>query len=117
MMETDESEPRMYGFFVLYFLHEQGDLSGYKLAKIIKERTKGYFSSTPGNIYPVLQSLEKKGLVQSSKPIGKRKKILYKITPKGMTALRDLAKIYKERFEKITSFFDKVVKNSLPRFS
>lgn len=108
-MPLKESEHRMYAFFVLYFLYEQGELSGYELAKTIKERTRGYFSSTFGNIYPVLKDLGKGGLVESSDPVGKRKKILYRITSKGRTALVDLAKTYKDRFEKITSFFEKVI--------
>lgn len=103
---------RLYAFFVLYLLHERGELSGYELAKAIKERTKGYFSATPGNIYPVLRDLEEKGLVESSKPVGKRRKILYRITSKGRTALPDMAITYKERFERITSFFDKVIKDT-----
>ena len=104
-----ESEHRMYAFFVLYFLHEQGELSGYSLAKTIKERTRGYFSSTFGNIYPVLKNLEEKGLVEPGTPIGKRKKILYKITPDGKITLVELAKTFKDRFERITLFFDKVI--------
>ncbi len=108
-MALKESEHRMYSFFVLYFLHEKGELSGYELAKTINERTRGYFSSTFGNIYPVLKNLEEKRLVEPSATIGKRKKILYKITPEGKITLVDLAKTYKDRFEKITSFFEKVI--------
>jgi len=103
-----ESEVRMYGFFVLYFLGEAGELSGYELAKTIKDRTRGYFSSTAGNIYPVLRDLEQNGLVKSGNPVGKRRKTLYRITARGRKSLLDLAKTYKERFERITSFFDKV---------
>ena len=55
----------MYAFFVLYFLKEQKELSGYGLSKMIKERTRGYFSSTAGNVYPVLEDLENQGRARS----------------------------------------------------
>lgn len=113
-MESESKEPkyRMYSFFVLYFLSEQGELSGYDLANTIKSRTHGYFSSTFGNIYPTLKNLEKNELIRSKVSIGKRKKILYAITPKGKTALVELARRYKERFEKITYFFDKILQDA-----
>ena len=108
-----ESGVRMYGFFVLYFLHEKGQLSGYELAKTIRDRTRGYFSSTPGNIYPVLRELEETGFVKPGMALGKRGKTPYRITPSGRKSLVNLAKTYKERFERITSFFDKVIRETL----
>jgi DNA-binding PadR family transcriptional regulator len=107
---------QLYAFFVLYVLRQQGELSGYRIAKIITEITEGHFSPTPGNIYPVLGSLERRGYVKAKKSeaAGKesgsrRRKILIKITPAGEAALFDFAKRGKERFEKITFFFDKVI--------
>ena len=32
---------KLYAFFVLYVLHQQGELSGYRIAKIITEITEG----------------------------------------------------------------------------
>jgi DNA-binding PadR family transcriptional regulator len=93
---------KLYAFFVLYVLNEQGELSGYRIAKIITEITEGYFSPTPGNIYPVL----------GTEPGGRRRKILIEITPAGEAALLDFAKRNKERFEKITFFFDKVIEGA-----
>lgn len=108
-----ESEPRLYAFFVLYFLYEKGELSGYEIAKTIKERTRGYFSSTPGNIYPVLKELEEKSFVESRNPSGIRKKICYRITEEGRKSLVEMAGRYKERFERIISFFDNVINKSV----
>lgn len=110
---SKDSQPRLYAFFVLYFLYEQGELSGYEIARTIKQRTRGYFSSTPGNIYPVLKNLEENGLIESKKPLGTRNKILYGITPQGRKVLVEMAATYKERFERITSFFDKVINDTL----
>jgi len=109
---------KLYAFFVLYVLRVQGELSGYRIAKIITEITEGYFSPTPGNIYPVLGSLEQSGFVKAKKSKapgtepGSRRKILIEITPAGEAALLDFAKRNKERFEKITFFFDKVIEGA-----
>jgi DNA-binding PadR family transcriptional regulator len=110
---------KLYAFFVLYVLHQQGELSGYRIAKIITEITEGYFSPSPGNIYPVLGSLEQRGFVKAKKskaartePGGRRRKSLIEITPAGEAALFDFAKRGKERFGKITFFFDKVVEGA-----
>jgi len=110
---------QLYAFFVLYVLHRQGELSGYRIAKIITEITEGYFSPTPGNIYPVLGSLKRRGYVttKKSKAAGKasgdrRRKILIEITPAGEGALFDFAKRNKEKFEMIISFVNKVVEGA-----
>ncbi|NJD01278.1 MAG: PadR family transcriptional regulator [Ruminiclostridium sp.] len=109
-----KSELRMYAFFVLYFLNEHKLLTGYELGNLIKERTRGYFSATAGNVYSALKDLEKKGYVSSEEPTGGRGKIRYSITINGKGALCESAKIYKERFENIIQFFDKVLNESIP---
>jgi DNA-binding PadR family transcriptional regulator len=110
---------KLYAFFVLYVLRQHGELSGYRIAKIITEITEGYFSPTPGNIYPVLGSLEQSGFVKAKKskaagtePGGRRRKILIEITPAGEAALFDFAKRNREWSEKLTFFFDKVIEGA-----
>ena len=66
---SEESKPRMNAFLVLYFLHEQKELSGYAIAKTIKERMEGYISSTAGNVYPVLEDLVRKGLIRGNQAL------------------------------------------------
>jgi len=107
-----KSELRMYAFFVLYFLNEHKSLTGYELGNLIKEKTRGYFSATAGNVYSVLKDLEDKGYVSSEEPTGGRGKIRYSITINGKKALRESARIYKERFGNIVQFFDKVLNES-----
>lgn len=104
-----KSELRMYAFFVLYFLNEHKSLTGYELGNLIKEKTRGYFSATAGNVYSVLKDLEEKGYVSSEEPAGGRGKIQYKITATGRKILRESAIKYKERFERIMQFFDTVI--------
>lgn len=107
-----KSELRMYAFFVLYFLNEHKSLTGYELGNLIKEKTRGYFSATAGNVYSVLKDLEEKGYASSEEPVGGRGKIRYNITIDGKKALHESARIYKERLESIVQFFDKVLKES-----
>ncbi|NJD54501.1 MAG: PadR family transcriptional regulator [Candidatus Methanoperedens sp.] len=104
-----QSKLRMYAFFVLYFLNERSSLSGYELGNLIKEKTHGYFSATAGNVYSVLKDLENKGYISSEEPVGGREKVQYNITLDGKKALRESALQYKERFEHIMQFFDKVI--------
>jgi len=107
---------RLYAFFVLYVLRQRGALSGYTIAKQINHITDGYFSPTPGNIYPVLANLQALGLTQPKKltaadkeSTSRRRKTLVEITPAGEKALVDFAQRDKKRFEKIASFFDEVL--------
>lgn len=62
----------------------EGALSGYGIMKKIKEET-GYWKPSPGTIYPLLESLEKQGLV-TSKIDGKKK--IYSITAKAKIYLK-----------------------------
>lgn len=104
-----KSKLRMYAFFVLYFLNERDSLSGYELGNLIKEKTHEYFSATAGNVYSVLKDLQNKGYISSEEPVGGREKVQYKITANGRKVLRESAIHYKERFEHIMQFFDKVI--------
>ncbi len=113
---------KLYAFFVLYVLHDRGRLSGYKITKTINEITNGLFSSTPGNIYPVLTNLEELRLIElakpedaSNEPVGRRKKILVQITPAGEEALLDVARRNKEKAERSLFFFNKVIEDASQR--
>lgn len=57
----------------------EGGLSGYDIMNRIKEET-GYWKPSPGTIYPLLEKLEKRGLV-TSKADGKKR--LYTLTTKA----------------------------------
>lgn len=79
----------LLGLALLGLLHQQ-PMSGYDLRKIFTTTAMGSFSDSPGAIYPALRRLEAGGLV-----IGKvqptesmRKRRLYRLTPKGLAALK-----------------------------
>jgi DNA-binding PadR family transcriptional regulator len=63
---------------------------GYEIMKEIKDRTKGFWSPTPGGVYPILANLEKSQYIKgewSSK--GGRKIKVYKITQSGRLILKN----------------------------
>src|SRR5580658_6813721 len=57
---------------------------GYELIRTIEERSGGFYSPSPGMIYPALTYLDEIGHA-SIEPEGSRK--LYRITPEGQTHL------------------------------
>jgi len=70
-------------------------------------------------MFPGVGSLERRGFVKAKKskaagtePGSRRNKNLIEITPAGEAALLDFAKRNKERFEKITFFFSKVIEDA-----
>jgi DNA-binding PadR family transcriptional regulator len=69
----------------LYFIEEQ-PRHGYDLIKAIEEKTAGFYSPSPGIVYPALTYLEEAGYVTSS-PEGNKK--LYTITEEGRAHLAD----------------------------
>ncbi|TCT08236.1 PadR family transcriptional regulator [Aquabacter spiritensis] len=64
---------------------------GYEIIKVIEEKTAGWYSPSPGVVYPTLTFLEEAGYV-TAEPDGAKKR--YAITPEGrahLDANRDLA--------------------------
>jgi DNA-binding HxlR family transcriptional regulator len=83
-------------FYILLMLNEK-PLHGYGLMKSYEKRTGKKLS--PGTLYPFLQELEEKKLVtQKQEDIGKKRKIVYSMTKKGVRFSDQLFK----RFTAIT---------------
>jgi DNA-binding PadR family transcriptional regulator len=59
---------------------------GYELIKALEERTGGFYSPSPGMVYPALTYLEETGLAVVFESDGAKK--LYRITPDGETRLK-----------------------------
>lgn len=74
---------------LLLSLIEKEDLYGYEIVKRLKEKSNELYSMGEGTLYPALQRLEKKELIQSywgdSETGGRRK--YYKITEEGKKEL------------------------------
>lgn len=90
---------------LLLSLIEKEDLYGYEIAKRLKEKSNDLYSMGEGTLYPALQRMEKKELIQSywgdSETGGRRK--YYKITKDGK----------KELMEKLSQWdaLSKLIKN------
>jgi DNA-binding PadR family transcriptional regulator len=71
---------------VALFLIEQQPRHGYDLIKAIEEKSHGFYSPSPGIVYPALTFLEEAGYVTSSAEGNKK---LYTITDEGRSHLAD----------------------------
>lgn len=62
---------------------------GYELMKEIRDRTKGFWSPTPGGVYPILSNLEKDRYIKGEWSTQKNRKIkTYRITQLGKIILK-----------------------------
>ncbi len=96
MEQTTEREPHavprgLLRFYILKLLTE-GPMKGYELITKIESRTQGVWKPGPGSIYPMIASLRKEGLIQSSsskkKGVGEKRGIKLHITEKGRETLK-----------------------------
>ncbi|HTJ58021.1 MAG TPA: PadR family transcriptional regulator [Devosiaceae bacterium] len=71
---------------VALYLIEQQPRHGYDLIKAIEEKTAGFYSPSPGIVYPALTFLEEAGFVTSSAEGNKK---LYTITEEGRAHLNE----------------------------
>lgn len=84
-------------FYILLILYE-GPSHGYGILNKYRHRAGRPLSA--GTLYPFLQLLEKQGIVSSTdRPLGKRPRREYKLTPKGRRAAEQLF----SRFAAITA--------------
>ncbi|MCW4023613.1 MAG: PadR family transcriptional regulator [Candidatus Bathyarchaeota archaeon] len=79
---------------------------GYELMKEIKDRTKGFWSPTPGGVYPILANLEKAHYIKGewSTKTGRKIKI-YKITQSGKLILKNALEKQSEITNNMYSLF------------
>jgi DNA-binding PadR family transcriptional regulator len=71
---------------VALYLIEQQPRHGYDLIKAIEEKSHGFYSPSPGIVYPALTFLEEAGFVTSATEGNKK---LYTITDEGRSHLAD----------------------------
>lgn len=74
-------------YVILDLLKEQ-PRHGYDVIRALEERFQGFYSPSPGSVYPTLQLLEDRGFVTSTQSEGKR---VYTITDDGRNFLEESA--------------------------
>mgnify|MGYP001770701350 CR=1 FL=1 len=70
---------------VLYILAFKGELTGAQIIDEIERWSFGFWRPSPGSIYPLLDDLEKEGLIKISRIDGVKK--YYSLTEEGKRAL------------------------------
>lgn len=70
--------------YVILDLLAEKPRHGYEVIRDLEERLGGFYSPSPGAVYPTLQMLEDMGYVTSNQQDGKR---VYKITDEGRAFL------------------------------
>jgi DNA-binding PadR family transcriptional regulator len=74
--------------YVILDLLKDQPRHGYDIIRALEERFHGFYSPSPGSVYPTLQLLEDQGLVTSTQQEGKR---VYTITDEGRRFLTERA--------------------------
>lgn len=72
-------------FALLHLLRER-PMYGYEMIKALEEKSGGFYTPSPGSIYPTLQMLEERGFVSAAEVEGKK---VYSITESGRALLTE----------------------------
>ncbi|MEN8614713.1 PadR family transcriptional regulator [Dehalogenimonas sp. THU2] len=70
--------------FVLLDLLKDKPAHGYELIRALEERSHGFYTPSPGSVYPILQTLQEQGYVTSVENTGRK---TYTITAQGLEYL------------------------------
>jgi DNA-binding PadR family transcriptional regulator len=87
---------------------------GYEIMKEIKDKTRGFYTPTPGGVYPILRNLEKTGYIKGEWHRQKNRNIkTYRITEKGKLILRKAIIKQSEIARNINSLFQEFARDVL----
>lgn len=85
--------------YMILGLLEEKPMHGYEVMQRLEEESGGYYTASPGSVYPVLQMLEDQEYVRSEQRDGKR---VYHITDAGRAYLDE----HRDRVEDVTDRVD-----------
>lgn len=80
-------------FFIIITMARDGPIYGNQVANLIYERTNGAWKPSAGSIYPALDRLARRGLIQRYDENGK---VMYKLTEKGSSLLKRIGERHSE---------------------
>ncbi|MEM0133720.1 MAG: PadR family transcriptional regulator [Thermoplasmatales archaeon] len=81
-------------FFIILTMAKEGPIYGNQVSSAISEKTDGAWKPSSGSIYPALDRMARRGLLERYKDGGK---VMYRITDKGSSLI---SKIMERRFER-----------------
>jgi DNA-binding PadR family transcriptional regulator len=90
------------GLLPLYVLHllAQKPRYGNDIMRAIGERTHGRWASNPGAVYPLLNAMEDRGLVEGDwEDADKRTRRIYRLTPEGQDEYDRLKDVMRPKLE------------------
>ncbi|MDF1540544.1 MAG: PadR family transcriptional regulator [Candidatus Thorarchaeota archaeon] len=76
-----QSIPRGFLRLLLARLLSKRELTGTQIMEILEERSEGEWRPSPGSIYPMLNSMEEHGLIETVRTEGRSK--IYALSQKG----------------------------------
>jgi DNA-binding PadR family transcriptional regulator len=95
---------RMFGHgdlkFVLLSLLAEKPRHGYEIIRDLEERSRGFYSPSPGTVYPTLSLLEDMGYARATAEDGSSRKV-YEITDEGRKYLEDNRPMVDEIFGRV----------------
>ena len=114
MGNEDKTYQDLYsGLIRIHILHHacEGEIFGFWM---IEELGRHGYRLSPGTVYPLLHSLEERGLlVSKEKREGRLYRRLYRATPAGRKALVAARKKVSELFEELSEHNDKRHRNAM----
>src|SRR5262245_58308428 len=84
--------------YVILRLLAEKPRHGYEIMKALEERLGGWYTPSPGTVYPTLQLLEDQGYVRAVETEGKK---VYHITPEGQAFLHEHRDFTDDIFERV----------------
>jgi len=76
-------------------------MHGYEVMQALEEESGGWYTASPGSVYPVLQLLQDQGYVTSDEEEGKR---VYRITPEGRAFLEQNSDRVDDVMDRVSDF-------------
>jgi DNA-binding PadR family transcriptional regulator len=89
--------------YVILDLLKEKPRHGYDIITDMEKRFHGFYTPSPGSVYPILQLLEDQGLVISNQQAGKK---VYSLTQEGETFLSTHKGEVKEMYSRLEKAWD-----------
>src|ERR671920_2174122 len=96
--------------YVILDLLQDRPAHGYDLIRALEERFRGFYSPSPGSVYPTLQMLEDLGYVSATQRDGKK---VYTITDEGRKFLEENQRSVRDIWGRVGGGWDPEVASEL----